>query len=57
MQDDYKHTAYDNKYKINQAISLISRSTCTQLNSWHKIKDDACNFLTEITRFKIHVII
>jgi hypothetical protein len=33
LQNDYKHTGYDNNYTINPAISLISRSTCTELNS------------------------
>jgi hypothetical protein len=31
LQNDYKHTGYDNDYKINLAISLISRSTCTHI--------------------------
>jgi hypothetical protein len=33
LQNDNKHTGYDNNYKIYLAVSLISRSTYTELNS------------------------
>jgi hypothetical protein len=33
LQNDYKHTGYNDNYKINLAVSLICKSTCAELQS------------------------
>jgi hypothetical protein len=41
--------------KIIMAVSLISKSTCTESYSKQKIKGKACNFLIEFKHFKVYV--
>jgi hypothetical protein len=41
LQNDYKHSGYDDNYKINLAISLTICRSCTELNPLHKIKGKA----------------
>jgi hypothetical protein len=38
LHNDYKHTGYDDDYKINLAISLTISRSCTELNPLYKIK-------------------
>jgi hypothetical protein len=59
LKNDYKHTGYYNKYKMNHIIWLspfnINRWTCTEINSYLKMEGKAFIFLSDIKHFKAHV--